>query len=190
MLVLKEPAKQTRDIFLAREMTAIKNIQSFSRKKLTASNVKFLQLLSFVVRNIWDGWSWILEVNRSLMIASSSSSFTHTIRTYNTTFEHSDEIRIPIHNSRIYTRYHVKILYVEGKLISKEENVQNRPKLGCNCVVFMFDEIRYVLNGMEINRSRNVGMTNLMKGMQHFLMKLHIACIMRDFSTLMIPRKV
>jgi len=54
----------------------------------------------------------------------------------------------------------------------------------------MFDEIRYVLNGMEINRSRNIGMTNLMKGMQRFLMKLHIACIMRDFSTLMIPRKV
>jgi len=28
----------------------------------------------------------------------------------------------------------------------------------------MFDEIRYELNGTEINRNRNVGMTNLMKG--------------------------
>ena len=32
----------------------------------------------------------------------------------------------------------------------------------------MFDEIRYELNGMEIDRSRNVGMTNLMKGYTTF----------------------
>jgi len=31
----------------------------------------------------------------------------------------------------------------------------------------MFDEIQYELNGMEIDRSRNVGMINL-KIMQHF----------------------
>jgi len=32
------------------------------------------------------------------------------------------------------------------------------------CVSFMFDEIRYELNGTEINCNINVGMTNLMKG--------------------------
>ncbi|KYM80428.1 hypothetical protein ALC53_09126 [Atta colombica] len=30
----------------------------------------------------------------------------------------------------------------EGRLTSKEKNVQKQPNLGCNCVAFMFDEIR------------------------------------------------
>jgi len=29
--------------------------------------------------------------------------------------------------------------------------------LGNNCVAFMLDEIRYELNGVEIERNRNVG---------------------------------
>ncbi|KYN45300.1 hypothetical protein ALC56_00245 [Trachymyrmex septentrionalis] len=29
-----------------------------------------------------------------------------------------------------------------------------------NCVAFMFDEIRYELGGVEIDRSRNVGITS------------------------------
>jgi len=40
--------------FCQRE-TAIKNSRA-SRKKLIALNVKFLQSLGFVVRNIWDDW--------------------------------------------------------------------------------------------------------------------------------------
>jgi len=45
-MLLNEQVKQIRDIFI-REMTVIKNIRSFSRKKLTASNVKFLQYLLY-----------------------------------------------------------------------------------------------------------------------------------------------
>jgi len=53
----------------------------------------------------------------------------------------------------------------------------------------MFDEIRYELNGMEINRSKNVRITSLMKGYATFYKKSHIVCIMLDLSTLVIPRK-
>ncbi|XP_071579967.1 uncharacterized protein [Temnothorax nylanderi] len=35
--------------------------------------------------------------------------------------------------------------------------------LGTNCVAFMFDEIRYELDGMEIDRCRNVGITSTLK---------------------------
>jgi len=52
MFVLNEQAKQTRDIFTRRTI-AIKNIR-FNRKKLAASNVKFLQSLGFIVQNILD----------------------------------------------------------------------------------------------------------------------------------------
>ncbi|KYM78814.1 hypothetical protein ALC53_10734, partial [Atta colombica] len=39
---------------------------------------------------------------------------------------------------------------------------------GCNCVAFMFDAIRYELNAIEIDRSRNVEITSLMKGYATF----------------------
>ena len=32
-----------------------------------------------------------------------------------------------------------------------------------NCVAFIFDEIRYELNGVEIDRNRNVGITSTLK---------------------------
>ncbi len=35
--------------------------------------------------------------------------------------------------------------------------------LGNNCVMFIFDEIRYELNGMEIDRNRNVDITSSLK---------------------------
>jgi len=35
-------------------------------------------------------------------------------------------------------------------------------------IEFIFDEIRYELNGMEIDRSRNLGITSLMKGYATF----------------------
>jgi len=35
--------------------------------------------------------------------------------------------------------------------------------LGNNCVAFIFDEIRYELNGVEIDRNRNVGITSILK---------------------------
>ena len=35
--------------------------------------------------------------------------------------------------------------------------------IGNNCVAFMFDEIRYELDGVEIDRNRNVGITSTLK---------------------------
>ncbi|KYN00582.1 hypothetical protein ALC62_08641 [Cyphomyrmex costatus] len=88
----------------------------------------------------------------------------HTYNPYvNTTFGHSDEIRIPIQQQDLYTLPCESYLYVEGRLTSKEENAERWPKLGINCVAFMFEEIRYELNGSEIDRNRNVGITTLLK---------------------------
>ncbi|KYN14185.1 hypothetical protein ALC57_13604 [Trachymyrmex cornetzi] len=89
---------------------------------------------------------------------------THTYNPYaNTTFGHSDEIRIPIQQQDLYTLPCDSFLYVEGKLTVKKKNDQMSSTLGNNCVVFMFDEIRYVLNGVEIDRNRNVGITSTIK---------------------------
>ncbi|KYN15261.1 hypothetical protein ALC57_12516, partial [Trachymyrmex cornetzi] len=89
---------------------------------------------------------------------------THTYNPYaNTTFGHRDEIRIPIQQQDLYTLQCDSFLYVEGRLTVKKKNDQMSPTLGNNCVAFMFDEIRYELNGVEIDRNRNVGITSTIK---------------------------
>jgi len=95
LLVLNEQAKQTRDIFFARETTAIKNIR-FNRKKLTA--VK-LQSLGFVIR---DGW--YLEYWRRTIFNDRIVKFEfHMYNRYvNTTSEYS-EIKISIQQQDLYT---------------------------------------------------------------------------------------
>ena len=89
---------------------------------------------------------------------------THTYNPFaNTTFEYSDEIRIPIQQQDLYTLPYESFLYVEGKL-TKNKVVQGASvSLGNNCVAFIFDEIRYELNGVEIDRNRNVGITSTLK---------------------------
>lgn len=90
---------------------------------------------------------------------------THTYNPYaNTTFGHNDEIRIPIQQQDLYTLPCESFLYVEGRLIIKKKNDDGlETTLGNNCVAFMFDEIRYELNGVEIDRNRNVGITSTIK---------------------------
>lgn len=73
---------------------------------------------------------------------------THTYNPYaNTTFGNSDEIRIPIQQQDLYTLPCESFLYIEGRLTTKNVNA-NTPVLGFNCVGYMFDEIRYELNGV------------------------------------------
>ncbi|KYN30378.1 hypothetical protein ALC56_15305 [Trachymyrmex septentrionalis] len=88
---------------------------------------------------------------------------THTYNPFaNTTFGYSDEIRIPIQQQDLYTLPYERILY-EGKL-TKNKVVQGASvSLGNNCIAVIFDEIRYELNGVEIDRNRNVGITSTIK---------------------------
>ena len=89
---------------------------------------------------------------------------THTYNPYiNTTFGYSDEIRIPIQQQDVYTLRCESILHVEGKLKINKPNDVLTVMLGNKCVAFLFDEIRYELNGVEINRNRNVGITSTLK---------------------------
>jgi len=89
----------------------------------------------------------------------------HTCNPFtNTTFGYSDEIRIPIQQQDLYTLPCESFLYIEGKLtINKQEAAQYTVILGNNCIAFIFDEIRYELDGVEIDRNRNVGITSTLK---------------------------
>ncbi|XP_036147001.1 uncharacterized protein LOC118647020 [Monomorium pharaonis] len=92
----------------------------------------------------------------------------HTYNLYaNTTFRYSDEIRIPIQQQDLYTLPCESFLYVEGRLVMKKKDDKDKNKnvinLRNNRVAFMFDEIRYELNDVEIDRNRNVGITSTLK---------------------------
>ncbi|KYN00598.1 PREDICTED: uncharacterized protein LOC108775759 [Cyphomyrmex costatus] len=91
---------------------------------------------------------------------------THTYNPYaNTTFGYSDEIRILIQHQDLYTFPCESLLYIEGKFVvrRKERSTNEPPRLSNSCVAFMFDEIRYELDGVEIDRNRNVGITSTVK---------------------------
>ncbi|XP_029668556.1 uncharacterized protein LOC115238679 [Formica exsecta] len=89
---------------------------------------------------------------------------THTYNPYaNTTLGYSDEILIPIQHQDLYTLPCESFLYVEGKLRVRKVAEGGRVVLGNNCVAFMFDELRYELDGVEIDRNRNVGITSTIK---------------------------
>ncbi|XP_036149074.1 uncharacterized protein LOC118647742 [Monomorium pharaonis] len=89
---------------------------------------------------------------------------THTYNPFaNTTFDHSDEIRIPIQHQDLYTLPSESFLYIEGKVTIKKTVTGSNVTLGNNCIAFMFDEIRYELDGVEIDRNRNVGITSTLK---------------------------
>ncbi|EFN83238.1 hypothetical protein EAI_05844, partial [Harpegnathos saltator] len=89
---------------------------------------------------------------------------THTYNPYaNTTFGYSDEIRISMQQQDLYILPCESYLYVEGK-VTKQDAVDGATlTLGYNSIAFMFDEIRYELNGVKIDRNRNVGITSTLK---------------------------
>ncbi|XP_024872501.1 uncharacterized protein LOC112455044 [Temnothorax curvispinosus] len=88
---------------------------------------------------------------------------THTYNLYaNTTFNYSDKIRILIQQQDLYTLPCESFLYVEETLtVTRAADQVDNVVLGTNCVAFMF--VRYELDGMEIDRCRNVGITSTLK---------------------------
>ncbi|RLU26805.1 hypothetical protein DMN91_000602 [Ooceraea biroi] len=76
-------------------------------------------------------------------------------------YEFHHEYMVP--QQDLYTLPHESFLYIEGKFTVQNRLDDTIPRLGNNCVAFMFDEIRYELDGVEIDRNRNVGITSTLK---------------------------
>lgn len=95
---------------------------------------------------------------------------THCYNPYSTSFKDNDEIRIPIHQQDICIRtaFSQFYIYIEGyasvtskdslgKTAKKEVNFINNP------LAYLFQDIRYELNGVEIDRIKNAGVTTSIK---------------------------
>lgn len=86
-----------------------------------------------------------------------------------TTFNNNDEIRIVIQHADIYTLPSKSSLELEGKLVKTTDGTASDTAKFVNFgIAHLFDEIRYELNGVPVDRVRNVGITALMKGYLSF----------------------
>lgn len=113
----------------------------------------------------------LLNLKDTVSIDNSITSIQyHTYTPFTTTFNNNDEIRIVIQNQDLYVLPCDSELYIEGTIVREgEENqeaAQNAfPQFVNNWPAFLFSELRYELNGVEIERCKNVGITSTIKGL-------------------------
>ena len=110
----------------------------------------------------------ILAVDKGPLFDDSITHFEyHTHAPYaSTRYGNNDEIRIPVHQQDVFTLPTESFLYIEGKL-TKKDGTEGEPnvKLVNNAMAFLFEEIRYELAGVEVDRTKNVGITTTMKNL-------------------------
>lgn len=102
----------------------------------------------------------ILQVREKIYFDESVSKIEiHPHQPYaNSSFNNNDEIRIPIQHQDIYTYPCNSTLYIEGEIDAVNTKFVN------NGFAYLFDEIRYEIGGVEIDRIKNVGVASTIKG--------------------------
>lgn len=110
----------------------------------------------------------MLNIKKSFINDTSITSIQNQVYSpYTTAFNNQDEIRIAIQSQNSYLLPHESTIYIEG-------NVQTAPTIAgadpivapsivMNFASFLFDTVRYELNGVEIDHAKNVGITSLLK---------------------------
>lgn len=93
----------------------------------------------------------------------------HTYSPYLQSYNNNDEIRISIQNQDLYVLPAESFIYVEGFVVDAD-NKKLLPstanfKLRNNFVAYLFDEIRYELNGIEIDHTRHLGVSSTIKNL-------------------------
>lgn len=118
----------------------------------------------------------ILNVTDKIKVDNSIVSYEfHSHQPFgSTSFDNNDEIRISIPEIDNYTLPSESVLYVEGSVRklaldgSVTKDASKTAKLINNPVAFMFSDIRYLINGVQVDSVRNVGITSCMKGYMSF----------------------
>lgn len=88
----------------------------------------------------------------------------HSFTPYSSTnFNLSDEIRITINQQDIFTLPCESELYFEGKVLNQAGNALTNIELVSNAFAFLLDDIRYELASIEVDSTKNVGITSTIK---------------------------
>lgn len=103
--------------------------------------------------------SAILDIAESVVFDDSIESIEyHSFNPYNNSFKNNDEIRICINRQDLIVLPCESQILIEGT-INKDCTFIN------NGLAYLFQDIRYELNGVEIDRTKNCGITTTMKGL-------------------------
>ncbi|XP_050063263.1 uncharacterized protein LOC126552595 [Aphis gossypii] len=87
----------------------------------------------------------------------------HSFTPYsNTSFSYNDEIRINIQNMESYTLPCESYIYIEGKL-RKPLDAEGDVRFSNNGLAILFSEMRYEINGIEIQKLKSPGVSSCLK---------------------------
>ncbi|XP_044597259.1 uncharacterized protein LOC123273851 [Cotesia glomerata] len=109
----------------------------------------------------------ILDIKKSIIFDESIAHCeAHSHLPYaSSTFNNSDEIRIAVQHQDLCLLPSKSTLHFYGRMRKADGTaVSATTKMINMAVCHMFEEIRYELNGVEIDRCKNVGITSVMKG--------------------------
>lgn len=90
----------------------------------------------------------------------------HSHKPYaSSTFNNNDEIRIPISQQDIITAPFESFLHINGTVSGKKADGTTEATVALvnNAIAYLFSDIRYELSGIEIDRTKNVGITSSLK---------------------------
>lgn len=79
------------------------------------------------------------------------------------TFNNSDEIQIAVQNQDHCILTGKSSLHIQGKLIKNDGTPTNNTRFIINGICHLFEEARYELNAVEIDKCKNVGLTSVIK---------------------------
>ncbi|XP_008217972.1 uncharacterized protein LOC103318158 [Nasonia vitripennis] len=79
-------------------------------------------------------------------------------------FNNSDERRISIQHQDLCLLPSKSSLHICGKIKKSDNTNVSATKLVNNAICHLFDEIRYEINAIEIDKCKNVGITSVIKG--------------------------
>lgn len=82
-------------------------------------------------------------------------------------FNLNDEVRISIRHEDVYTLPSESYIYIEGKFNASNEG-DGDCILTSNAYAFMFEQIRYEINGVEIDRCNKPGITTTLKALASY----------------------
>lgn len=88
----------------------------------------------------------------------------HSFLPYSTSaLSNNDEVRIALHNTESYTLPCESYIYVEGSIV-KPAGLTGNINFINNGLAFLFSEMRYEINGAQIQKLLNPGITTTLKG--------------------------
>ena len=107
----------------------------------------------------------ILNVNERVYFDESIQSVeTRTYQPYaSTLLNNNDEIRISIQRQDLFTLPSNSFIYIEGQLLTHDNKATTKGTIVNNGIMHLFDEIRYKIGGIVIERIRNPGFTTTLK---------------------------